>query len=448
MSKTIYFHSRGLFAGDTGSIDTSECVIRGVSLITGNCEAEGHELQVDGKTVEQLFTLAKERGKVPVNLDHGSGIEKMNGFITNFRMDGDKLRGDWHLLKNHDETQLMLERAAEMPDCFGLSVAFKGKGVDQPGGKKAARAEKLLSVDCVTRPAANKDGLFAARDEILVDNEFQDMADNNNTQGEPSISDVLAAIQQLNSRLDSHEQVISEMQNSGEDDAPLSPEELAQLDQASDEQLAEIGLTREDVNAAVDAFVSQTQGEGDEGSEGEGEGAGYEGGSYEGASAGGGEMAGAGASDGGGAGSAAFNALAKEVIQLRSLINKDRAAKVKEGEDMQFSEVAGKIQALQAQRAQSIELAEALVNENEALRIALETGTRPVVPGVENGKLLFSANGRGELHGFQQLVKEIRDAKKCSEGQAIFFAMKEPGGQALHVDWLRSQSGTINMARR
>jgi len=32
-----------------------------------------------------------------------------------------------------------------MPECFGLSAAFKGKGAPTRGGKKAARCERLLA---------------------------------------------------------------------------------------------------------------------------------------------------------------------------------------------------------------------------------------------------------------------------------------------------------------
>ncbi|MEA3210349.1 MAG: hypothetical protein QOE70_3406 [Chthoniobacter sp.] len=53
----------------------------------------------------------------------------------------------------------MLERAERMPECFGMSVKFKGGG-EKKGLKKFARAEKLISVDCLTQPAANTEGLI------------------------------------------------------------------------------------------------------------------------------------------------------------------------------------------------------------------------------------------------------------------------------------------------
>jgi hypothetical protein len=88
-----------------GTVDFDEAIIRDVAVIIGDIEAEGHDLIVDGTTVKQLHALAKK--KVPVNLDHGSGIKDTCGFLTNFRIDENKLRADWHLLRSHDETPKM-----------------------------------------------------------------------------------------------------------------------------------------------------------------------------------------------------------------------------------------------------------------------------------------------------------------------------------------------------
>jgi hypothetical protein len=64
-----------------------------------------------------------------------------------------------------------------MPGCFGLSVKFKGQG-EKKGLKKFARCEKLLSVDCVTQPAANPDGLFS----VPVDSRREGDMRNRNSQ--------------------------------------------------------------------------------------------------------------------------------------------------------------------------------------------------------------------------------------------------------------------------
>lgn len=159
--QNIRFHVQNT----ASQVDQANSVIRDVSLITGGIVAEGHDLHVDATTLTQILLAAQKAGQVPVKLNHGSGVENVCGYLDNFRLsdEGNKVLGDWHLLKSHEETPMMLERAERMPGCFGLSVAFKGKGVEI-GGKKVARCEELKAVDCVASPAANPDGLFSSRE--------------------------------------------------------------------------------------------------------------------------------------------------------------------------------------------------------------------------------------------------------------------------------------------
>jgi hypothetical protein len=439
---TIRFHNNSAFTGLTGVVDRNECVIRGVSVIKGGCVAEGHDLSVDNDTVTQLHELARAKGKVPVILDHGSGVKDLNGYIDNFRLDGGKLRGDWHLLKSHDETPKMLERAETMPTCFGLSVAFKGKGVVVPGSTvKAARAEKLLSVDCVTRPAANDEGLFAAKDTQVVDIPKKNMPEDNQTQAaEPNLTDVMGLLTKLNERLDAQEKAQQEIiehlnsQTSGEDNQ-IDPDLLEQLYNSDDAKLKELGLTREEVDAAVAEYnASIDAGEQGQTQEGQGQNGQHAQGGQEAAPAG----AGAGAAGGAeGSAPATFSALQAQVIALRKEIDNDKRRAQAQAEEVQFQEVETKITKLAAQRDQLLQFADQLVAENEALRLAVKTGTRPVKAGVDNGVRLFSANQDGELHEFQKLVKAIESDRKVSKGQAIQLAIKE--NPALHVDWLQSQ---------
>jgi hypothetical protein len=46
-------------------------------------------------------------------LDHGSGILNVNGHMTNFKIEGNKVCADWHLLESHPNTPRILELAAE-----------------------------------------------------------------------------------------------------------------------------------------------------------------------------------------------------------------------------------------------------------------------------------------------------------------------------------------------
>ncbi|MFZ4696150.1 MAG: hypothetical protein ACOYMV_13590 [Verrucomicrobiia bacterium] len=143
-----------------------------MSLITGGVTARGHDLTVDDTTIAQLFQSATSKGTIPVKLDHKSGIENVCGYVTAFRVEGNKLLGDWHLLKTHPHFATTMEKAERMPSCFGLSAAFVGKE-EAREGKKFARCAELLSVDCVTQPAANPDGLFEAKTPTAVDTRTQ-----------------------------------------------------------------------------------------------------------------------------------------------------------------------------------------------------------------------------------------------------------------------------------
>jgi hypothetical protein len=428
----IEFHSDNIFAGQTGIIDYENSVIRGVSLITGGLEAEGHGLTVDDKTLAELQSCAKTRGKVPVQLDHGSGISSTCGYLTGFRVDGNKLRGDMHLLTSHEETPRILERAEKMPDCFGLSVAFKGppKGVPIGAGKMAARCEKLLSVDLVTRPAANE-GLFSVPEK--VDRNANGMAqETEGQQNQPiprpaTLDDVMKLVTSLTERLDKQDQFNQDLvqhlseQAQGQQQPDLT---LADLYEMNDEQLAQLGYTRDQVNSAVEEALA----------EGEQVAAGQEGAAAgaEPATA----SAGADFSPAGAVGATAMSAVEKRVIRLEQ---KDRAQTIRRKQDAEIKELSAideKVNVLAKQRNDAIEFAERVQAENQALRVAVRTGTRPVAAGVHEGVRMFSANGEGQLHEFQVRVKGLMETEKKSEAEAIRFAQKE--NPALHADWLES----------
>jgi len=366
------------FVGFSNSrVDSDNLVIRGVTMITGNLTADGHDLHVDDTTIKQLHELAVKRGKVPVTLEHTGGIKDVNGYLTNFSIQGNKLKADWHLLQHHDETPVMMERAEKQPETFGLSVAFKGKGV-QVGGKKCARAEKLLSADCVKRPAAAPDGLFSAKDNQGVDMKEKSMDGQNNTNQDPS-AQILEALQGINQRLDAFEQVqgqlVEHINNSvtGEGEGVDEVGLLEALYNASDEELAAFNeqhgtnITREQIEADVNAYNAQIDAAGD--GEGQGEGGGEGGGEGEGSEA--------------GAVSAALSTLAKEVISLKA---KDRQKEVSaraEAEAIEFSELQTNIATLVEQRDRLVELSERVIAENEALRMAGVRGGRPAGAGQE-----------------------------------------------------------------
>jgi len=216
------------------SVASDEGVIRGVSIITSGILAKGHDLEVDHTTLAQMQACAKKKGKVPVKWNHKTGADAVNGYLNNFRIDGNKLKADWHLLKTHERYAHALELAEEMPESIGLSASFMGKDQEKDG-RKFARCSDLVSVDLVATPAANPDGLFEAR----VDSGGNGMADKSTQTGaaaakEFTLADVMAGItnldtafKQLSQRQDTIERFFTDP---GDDDEPDPSDESDESD--------------------------------------------------------------------------------------------------------------------------------------------------------------------------------------------------------------------------
>jgi hypothetical protein len=197
-------------AATSTSVDKEKGVIYGVSLITSGITAKGHDLEVDKTTLEQMLSCAEKKGKLPVKWNHKTGADAVSGYIKNFRIEGAKLVGDWHLLKSHERFNHALELASEMPECLGLSTSFRGED-EVVGERKFARCTELVSADLVASPAANPNGFFEEKT-APVDSAANDMADKPSAAGaatattkEFSLADVMAGINQINGRLEAVE---------------------------------------------------------------------------------------------------------------------------------------------------------------------------------------------------------------------------------------------------
>jgi hypothetical protein len=152
------------FAVAAGKIDAEAGVIRGVSLISEG-PALGHGVMVDARTLQQVKAAAEQYdGGLKVKLDHNSGAGDIIGYVDGLRIEGKKLLGDLNLLKNSPHRGYVLEIAEKIPDTFGLSIAFSGP-VEMSGDKKTMlqRCSEIYSVDLVSEPAANAEGLFERR---------------------------------------------------------------------------------------------------------------------------------------------------------------------------------------------------------------------------------------------------------------------------------------------
>lgn len=420
----------------TQKVDPANGIIYGVSVITSGIKARGHDLEVDSTTLSQIKECAEKLGTVPVKWNHRTGADAVAGYLENFRIEGGKLLGDWHLLKSHSQFGQAIEMAERMPRNVGLSAAFIGED-ELSGGIKKARCSELISVDLVAQPAANPDGLFEAKLPSLptelasqVDTSKQDRMDQNtntNTNAaaaeEPSMKDLLAALNKLSEQVTAQQEAIAALQNgAGEQDAEdISIEEIMDLTDEDISALLQAGeITEEDAagikayQAEVIAAIEAEQSE-DKGQEGEG------------------ELAGAGASAEGGA-SAELSALQKQVKELSARFEREDAASENAEIEHYFATIEGNLTKLAEEKAKLTELSEKLQAENEALRAAVKTGTRP---------LAFSAEGRavtgngGELHEFESRVKAHTDSGK-THAQAVMLAHKE--NPEAHQDWIRQQS--------
>jgi hypothetical protein len=421
--------------GGSLRVDPVNGVIHGVALITSGVQARGHDLEVDRKTLEQIHECATKLGTVPVKWNHRTGADAVNGYLDNFRIEGTKLLGDWHLLKSHDRFDQAIELASRMPKNVGLSAAFMGED-EKRGGRTLARCSELISVDLVAQPAANPDGLFEAKldgkQPASVDSKNKNTMANENPTGaapEPTLADVLAGIQKLTeahtaltSRIDALEGAAGNEAEQGltmEDLLAMNPD---QLEAALDEAVNSGEITGEQAGQIWATCAANAGADDSEGQEEGGEGAGAPAGELAGASAG---------------GDTALSALQKQVKYLSARIAGADEAK----EEVEIAHYFEQVEhALSAQKGRIVELEAENKNlsvQCDALRKAIRTGTRPVSFSAEGAAM----NNGGKLHEFENKVEAHVKAGK-SRGEAIMLSHKED--PELHRDYLRALSEQAN----
>lgn len=414
MDSAVFSFAAG---GISGRVDREAGIIRGAAVITGGVTARGHDLEVDDRTLEQIVTCGNSKGRVQVKLNHKDpqALQSICGYLEGFRREGNKVVADWHLLKSHEEYDKLMERAERMPDCFGLSAAFAGppEGEKLKTGKKAARCEELLAVDCVAMPAANPAGLFSDRRVVDTPREENSMDNNQQNQQEPTIADVLAALNELKEAVTDVSNRQAEIDALIEANTPISAEELQELASMSDAELEEQGISRAEVNEAIEAYNAAVEAEAGQGAEGEAEGEAGEAGAVP-----------AGAASGEGA---SFSELRKRVVELESKLGK-------EAEDAEKAEVMHAFDVLEAKMG-------ALAAQNDALQRTIRLqGIKAATPGTESVRMFNAPEGDEKVTEFDRLVSakatELEgkgQSKTAARANAIRFAMKEnPRAYAEH----------------
>ncbi len=190
------FRTQPLRAEPVSRVDREAHIVYGVAAAQA-VEALGHGVLLDGKTISQIVEHGNAaRNGVKSRFTHpglsSSGLGKYLGRLRNFRQEGDKAVADLHLADSAFKTPdgdlgtYVMDMAENDPDMFGMSIVFKGGQVwslsdgseldtiDDEGrqrkrpdnattDKPIMRLKQLLAVDAVDEPAANRDGMFAAR---------------------------------------------------------------------------------------------------------------------------------------------------------------------------------------------------------------------------------------------------------------------------------------------
>ncbi len=147
----------------------------GISVATVG-PALGHEMFVDDTTLLQAEQAGVAGSPVKVFVDHDESIDSLIGFLSAFRIEEDQLRADLELLTSHPQAEFYAEILTKAPNRVGFSMAFSGQP-EEVGERRFARVENLVSVDLVSRPAANVNGVFKAGQTPPVDTQVEGMTE-------------------------------------------------------------------------------------------------------------------------------------------------------------------------------------------------------------------------------------------------------------------------------
>ena len=234
----------------SGAVDQAAGTISGVSVLTIG-PALGHGIQIDQTGLEMCLAACKARGNVKLIDRHDAEFDGIVGAISNFRIEGDQVKGDISLLDNHPMRARVLEVASKLASEFGLSIECDNQHVDNPDGEgKLFRCSDVDAVALVPRPAANKTGLFSAKS---FDTPKMTVRDNFQTNTMSKLKSALKAVlfskleegDGLDNVLDGLVAAIQESQPSVEDrlkkleEGAAAPKEEAKLEEAPKEEKPE-----------------------------------------------------------------------------------------------------------------------------------------------------------------------------------------------------------------
>ena len=213
------------------AVDQAAGTISGVSILTIG-PALGHGIQIDQTGLEMCLAACQARGNVKLIDRHDAEFDGIVGAISNFRIEGNQVKGDVSLLDNHPMRARVLEVASKLASEFGLSIECDSLHVDNPEGEgKLFRCSDVDAVALVPRPAANKTGLFSAKS---FDTPKMTVRDNFQTNTMPKLKSALKAV--LFSKLeegDGLDNVLDELVSAIQEGQPSVEDRLKKLEECA-----------------------------------------------------------------------------------------------------------------------------------------------------------------------------------------------------------------------
>jgi hypothetical protein len=227
----------------------------GISVATVG-PALGHAMLVDDVTLLQAEAAGQVGSPVKVFVDHDESIDSLIGFLANFRIEEDQLRADLELLGSHPQASFYSEILTKAPQRVGFSMTFSGTPDENEDGTRLARVSELVSVDLVSRPAANPDGVFRALPQaekpVAVDTAEKGM----DQKSAPEQFDAKAAIEAMAAELR------AEIKAAFEEKAEVAPEAPAPAP-VEDSKAAELAAKLEAVTSKLSVLEVELAARGD-----------------------------------------------------------------------------------------------------------------------------------------------------------------------------------------
>lgn len=293
MEKKFAFGIQGI---DESKVDRDSGTMMGVSLISVG-PAMGHGLFVDGKSI-QTIADELEGQKLPAYITHRGALfedrlTREVGMFSNFRIDGDRLLGDFQAFDSFREDDArkfnrLFEMAEKMPERFGLSIVFSATSAwatpdgDIPMGRfpnndsdrlydennppeealfefPSIRVEEVSSADFVDSPAANQRGLFSKIDKLTNIKMTKAELTEKNAELAAEAEELKAKLAEIESNLAEDEETMAEDEPSDSiEESSADPEDEDSTDE--DEPEADISEENEmlkEENAALKAELEE-----------------------------------------------------------------------------------------------------------------------------------------------------------------------------------------------